>query len=261
MKLLFVSDVHLKEHQSLEYIHFLKFLKFILQSKNVDHLFLVGDIFDLWVSDKSIFFNHFSEVVILLQNIAEQGTKVHYFEGNHDLYINNYFKNKKNIITYNCPQTFYLNGLNLKIEHGDLINQEDYWYLKWKKIINSKSFKQWVRMCPGFFVFYLGSLLSFLSSLKNKISFLNKKPIEKELYEKNICKMLRNYAEVKCKNEEVDIFINGHVHVADLYQYQASGKEKYAINLGEWKKTPHVLSVVDKNIQLYKLDQFFLSFK
>lgn len=257
MKLLFVSDVHLKEQQSLEYSHFLKFLKFVLKSKDVDHLFLVGDIFDLWVSDKSIFFNHFSDVITLLQDIAKQGTQIHYFEGNHDLYLNKYFKDKRGINTYNSPQNFCFDGLKLKVEHGDLINQNDYWYFKWKKMINTQFFKQVVQICPGSFIFYLGFYLSFLSSLKRKIFFLNKKLIKKNLYEENIRKMLRDYAEVRCKDEEVDIFINGHVHVADLYKYQVMEKEKYAINLGEWEKAPHVLSIVNKKIELSSLEPFF----
>lgn len=255
MKLLFVSDVHLKERQSSEYIHFLTFLKFVLQSKDVDHLFLVGDIFDLWISNKSIFSNHFFDVIALLQDIAKQGTQIHYFEGNHDLYLDKYFKGKEGIKTYNSPQNFYLDGLKLKVEHGDLINQNDYWYFKWKKIINTRWFKKFVKTCPGFFIFYFGFLLAFLSAFKKKISFLNRKSTSKVLYENNIRTMLHDYAEVRCKNEDVDIFINGHVHVADLYKYKIIEKEKYAINLGEWRKSPHVLSIIDKKIQLNGLDK------
>ncbi|MBE8221748.1 MAG: hypothetical protein HAW60_03355 [Bdellovibrionales bacterium] len=261
MKLLFVSDVHLKEHQGLEYINFLKFLKFVLKSKNTDHLFLVGDIFDLWISDKPIFFNHFSDVVILLQDISKNGTQIHYFEGNHDLYLDKFFKDKDKdgIKTYNSPKNFCLDGLNLKVEHGDLINQNDHWYFKWKKLINTKIFKHVVNISPGFFIFYLGFFLGFLSSLKRKIFFLNKTHIKKTEYEKNIRKMLHDYAEVRCKNESVDVFINGHVHVADMYKYKCIEKEKYAINLGEWKKSPHVLSIIDKKIKLDSLDNFLLS--
>lgn len=256
MKLLFASDVHLKEHQSSEYIQFLNFLKNILKSKDVDHLFLVGDIFDLWISDKPVFFNHFSDVINLLFNIAKQGTQVHYFEGNHDVHLNKFFKNKENIKIYSSPQFFCFDGLNLKVEHGDLINKNDHLYFKWKKIINSEIFEKIFRIFPGFLVLYLAFSSNLLNSLKRKILFFHNKSVIKNFKEEDIRKMLHNYAEVVCKDEDVDLFINGHVHVADVYKYKIMEKEKQAINLGEWIKQPHVLSIIDKNIQLNKLEHF-----
>lgn len=256
MKLLFVSDVHLMEHQNFEYTEFLKFLKFVLKSHDVNHLFLVGDIFDIWVSNKNIFSNYFSDIVSLLLAIAKQGTNIHYFEGNHDLYLKHFFKEKKNIFTYNSPEYFVFNDLKFKIEHGDLINKKDYWYFKWKALLNSTVFKKFVKVTPGFFIFHLASLLSFCSFFKRRLLCKNSRAMPDLVYKDKIRKMIRYYADTECKEEDVDIFIHGHLHVADLYQYIGSGKNKYSINLGEWRHSPHVLSIDNGEVSFKKLELF-----
>ena len=80
LRSVFVSDVHLGSRGCRADL-LLEFLK----SVEVDTLFLVGDIFDLWAMRKSFFWpQEHSNVVRTVLGKAKGGTRVIYIPGNHD---------------------------------------------------------------------------------------------------------------------------------------------------------------------------------
>jgi UDP-2,3-diacylglucosamine pyrophosphatase LpxH len=80
LRSVFVSDVHLGSKGCRADL-LLDFLK----SVEVDYLFLVGDIFDLWAMRKGFFWpQEHSNVVRTILGKAKGGTRVIYIPGNHD---------------------------------------------------------------------------------------------------------------------------------------------------------------------------------
>jgi UDP-2,3-diacylglucosamine pyrophosphatase LpxH len=80
LRTVFVSDVHLGSKGCRADL-LLEFLK----SVEVDYLFLVGDIFDLWAMRKGFFWpQEHSNVVRTILGKAKGGTRVVYIPGNHD---------------------------------------------------------------------------------------------------------------------------------------------------------------------------------
>jgi UDP-2,3-diacylglucosamine pyrophosphatase LpxH len=80
LRAVFVSDVHLGSRGCRADL-LLEFLKAI----EVDTLFLVGDIFDLWAMKKSFFWpQEHNNVVRTVLGKAKGGTRVIYIPGNHD---------------------------------------------------------------------------------------------------------------------------------------------------------------------------------
>jgi UDP-2,3-diacylglucosamine pyrophosphatase LpxH len=80
LRSVFVSDVHLGSKGCRADL-LLEFLK----SVEVDHLFLVGDIFDLWAMRKGFFWpQEHNNAVRTILGKAKGGTKVIYIPGNHD---------------------------------------------------------------------------------------------------------------------------------------------------------------------------------
>ena len=80
VKSAFISDLHLgaKECQASEILDFLR-------SVQMDELFLVGDIVDLWCMRRSIYWPaaHHAVLKLILEK-ARSGTRVIYIPGNHD---------------------------------------------------------------------------------------------------------------------------------------------------------------------------------
>ncbi|RVT97727.1 UDP-2,3-diacylglucosamine diphosphatase [Rhodovarius crocodyli] len=76
----FISDIHLGTRGCRS-----DFLIDFLRRTECDHLYLVGDIVDGWRLRKSWYWHEeFDEVLRLLLEKAERGTKVTYIPGNHD---------------------------------------------------------------------------------------------------------------------------------------------------------------------------------
>lgn len=80
LRSVFVSDVHLGS-KGCRADQLLEFLK----SVEVDYLFLVGDIFDLWAMRKNFYWpQEHNNVVRTVLGKAKGGTRVIYIPGNHD---------------------------------------------------------------------------------------------------------------------------------------------------------------------------------
>jgi UDP-2,3-diacylglucosamine pyrophosphatase LpxH len=80
LRTVFLSDVHLgsRDCRARELLEF-------LDSIEVDHLYLVGDIVDLWSLRKSFYWpQEHNEVLRVVLEMARQGTEVIYIPGNHD---------------------------------------------------------------------------------------------------------------------------------------------------------------------------------
>ncbi|HLA74040.1 MAG TPA: UDP-2,3-diacylglucosamine diphosphatase [Steroidobacteraceae bacterium] len=80
LRSVFVSDVHLgsRDSRASELLEFLGGIE-------VDYLFLVGDIIDLWSLRRNFYWpQEHNEVVRAILDMARSGTKVIYVPGNHD---------------------------------------------------------------------------------------------------------------------------------------------------------------------------------
>jgi len=89
----FASDVHLglptyEKSVSREKL-FVKWLTEI--SKDAEEIYLLGDIFDFWFEYKRVVPRGFTRLLGKLAEITDSGIPVHYFTGNHDLWIFDYF--------------------------------------------------------------------------------------------------------------------------------------------------------------------------
>lgn len=77
---IFISDVHLGTRECRA-----EYLLDFLESSLCDHLYLVGDIFDLWSMRRRVFWSaEHSAVIQALLDKAQSGTRVIYIPGNHD---------------------------------------------------------------------------------------------------------------------------------------------------------------------------------
>ena len=69
---------------------FLKWLNHI--QNDAAALFLVGDLFDFWFEYKTVVPKGFVRILGKLAEFVDQGIQVHFFVGNHDLWMKDYFE-------------------------------------------------------------------------------------------------------------------------------------------------------------------------
>jgi UDP-2,3-diacylglucosamine hydrolase len=224
-KIYFISDIHLglyPESKSLEreklVVSWLDEIK-----AEASEIYLVGDIFDFWHEYKHVVPRGFIRFLGKLTELYDNGTKIYFFSGNHDIWAYGYFKSEFGAEIYQEQLIKEINGIKFFIAHGDGLGPGDYSYKLLKKFFTSKIL-QWLfsRLHPNF---ALGMGKSWSKSSRYSKGIVAKEfgGEEKEL------QIL--FAKQKLKQEHFDIFIFGHRHIPwDI----KIGDRSRVINLGDW---------------------------
>ena len=234
MKAFFLSDIHIKDPQESNSQTLLLFLSQILKDPEATHLFLVGDIFDLWVEDHQYFKHRYHDIVEAIQACVHKGIEVHYFEGNHDLYLKKFWQDQVGAKVHEGPTTFDLGPWKVRVEHGDQMNPEDRGYLWLRWFLRTKAMSLVAKNMPQPLIRKIGESASTASRSYSSRG--------NETFKDKVRKMNRNYAEkVYGEGLGFDFIISGHTHVQDDYAFERSGKTARSINLGSWFEEPKAL--------------------
>ncbi|MDO9138106.1 MAG: UDP-2,3-diacylglucosamine diphosphatase, partial [Lutibacter sp.] len=224
-KIYFASDQHFGaptvEASKIREQKFVNWLDFI--KKDADVLFLLGDLFDFWFEYSQAVPKGFVRVLGKLAELSDQGIEIHFFVGNHDLWMHDYFEKELNIPVYHQPKEFMLNGKSFFIGHGDGLGPEDKGYKRMKKVFTnpiSKWFFKWLHPDVGIRVAHYLSVKNKLISGEEDLKFLGE---EKE--------WLVQYAKKKLTEKHYDYFVFGHRHLP--LEIPLSPNSKY-INTGDW---------------------------
>ena len=223
-KIYFASDVHLglpTPEESLEREK--KFVRWLDKIKDdAEEIYLLGDIFDFWHEYKHVVPRGYTRFLGKLSEITDSGIPVHYFTGNHDIWVYDYLPQETGVILHRKPITKILNGKKFYLAHGDGLGPWDKGF-KIMKAGFTNPILQWffARIHPNFAV----SLANFLSRKKRYAE-------EKEdlIFRGEDKEWLIMYSKMLLEKEHLDFMIYGHRHIP--YELMI-GKSKY-INLGDW---------------------------
>ncbi len=226
MKAYFLSDIHLRNQIEPNSQKLLGFLNRLVSDLEGDrYLFLVGDIFDVWVGDSHFFYKRYESIVTTIDSLVQSGWKVVYFEGNHDVQIKKFWS-QRGVQVFNSAQYFQIGSLSVRVEHGDYINPEDTAYHSYRDTLK-KPFYEWLAsVVPGFFWQWAASLAGKQSRKRSGKYRLNN--------EEKIRSMIRNFASTAFKEKPFDVIITGHVHLKDDFK----SEQFRSVNLGSWFNEP-----------------------
>ena len=224
-KIYFASDNHLGaptiEKSAPRERAFVQWLDHIKHDAGA--LFLLGDLFDFWFEYKTVVPKGFVRVLGKLAELADAGIPIHFFVGNHDLWMLDYLEKEIGMKVYREPQEFTFNDKLFFIGHGDGLGPNDKGYKRMKKVFTN-SFFQW---CFRWLHPDIGMRLGHYFSVKNKLISGEEDAVF--LGEEN--EWLALYAKRKHQEKPRDYFVFGHRHIPlDL---AVEGTVRY-INLGDW---------------------------
>jgi UDP-2,3-diacylglucosamine hydrolase len=228
----FLSDVHLYGQKDPKSPLLESFLESLGRTRPGTHLFLLGDIFDLWIGSSSYFANQYSAVVSALIELPKRGIQVYYIEGNHDLHTDRFWSNF-GITVLREDFRIQLNGLWFYLTHGDFINAQELSYHRYIQWIRSDSGKAFSRLLSPQAWWKLGSFLSHRSRQKSSQSRFSSPEFLVEEFKK--------FAQKRYEEKPYDVLVAGHIHhrMEDLLIY---GDQKVRlINLGSWIESPKAL--------------------
>jgi len=224
-KIYFISDFHLgiPDHAS-SLVREKKVVTFLESVRHdAEQIFILGDMFDFWYEYKTVVPKGYVRLFGKLAEITDSSIPVHFFVGNHDMWISGYFEKELNIPVYYEPETFEWNGKKFFIGHGDGLGPDDKGYKFLKRIFRSK-LCQWLfgQLHPT-----LGMGLANYFSSKSRIKTMQ---ADKIFLGENKEWLIIFAREVLAK-EHFDYFIFGHRHFP--LDYKLDHKSRY-INLGDW---------------------------
>ena len=186
-------------------------------------IYLMGDLFDLWIEYKRVVPKGFVRVLGKLAELADSGIPIHFFVGNHDMWMQDYFETELGIPVYYEPQQITLNNTSFFIGHGDGLGPGDKGYKRMKKVFRNP-FIQWLYRLvhPD-----LGLRIAQHMSLKNRLISGD----DDKIYNGPDSEWLVHYCKEKLKTQSTDYFIFGHRHLP--LDIELSKTSRY-INLGDW---------------------------
>lgn len=242
----FISDIHLKDINERSSIILLRFLHSLInKERTVTHLFLLGDIFDLWVADAPVFVRKFQAIVDAIRTLKEQGVEVVYFEGNHDLHLKTYWQDVLGVPTHVDFKIFELGPYKVRLEHGDLINKEDEAYHRYRSVIRHPVVEKYAPVISGNFLNHLGIWASRLSRRHSSVA--------RDTRQDNFRQMIRAHAQGAYQETPFDLIVTGHMHITDDFTFNENGSPVRSINLGSWFDEPKALCLNEKGPELLAL--------
>jgi len=222
-KTYFASDLHLGiPSHSESLIREKLFVSWLDKArKDANAFFLLGDIFDFWFEYRRVVPRGYTRLLGKISELTDQGIPVHFFTGNHDIWVFDYLPRETGIILHRNSFQWESNGKKFYLSHGDGLGPGDRSYKILKTIFTNRTL-QWLfaRLHPNF-ALWLAAKLSEDSRLSGvSTDFLGE---DKEY--------LIQYAYHILEKENFDYFIFGHRHIPLDFKLRNGSR---FIFLGDW---------------------------
>lgn len=221
---LFISDAHLRTPEDADSKQRETKLIQLLESKkgHIQHLFLLGDMFDFWFEYRDVAPKGYFRLFNLLYELNQSGVKIYYFTGNHDMWVQDYFTQQFDCQVFYEQQAFVLNGKRCLIGHGDGLGGKQRRYNFIKRVFGYKPNRVLYSMLHPRHAFAIARHFSATSRASHKpevFTFKNEEEFQVQ------------YARQILEQEHVDFFIYAHRHIP--VEYPLSETSCY-FNTGDW---------------------------
>lgn len=242
-KIFFLSDFHLGAPDAASSLVREKKIVAFLDTiaPEAAEIFLLGDMFDFWYEYKSVVPKGHVRILGKLAELSDRGIPLHFFVGNHDMWMKEYFERELNMKVYHEPQVFEYNGKSFFIGHGDGLGPGDHGYKALKKLFRNP-------VCQFLFGALhpsVGIAVANYFSRKSRAKTGN----TDEHFLGADKEWLIIFAQETLATTHYDYFVFGHRHLP--IDYQLNNNSRY-VNLGDWIRNFTYAVFDGNNLQLMK---------
>jgi len=225
----FISDLHLgskafdnDKERELKVISFLNDIK-----SSCKTLYLLGDIFDYWFEYKYVVPKGYVRFLAKLCEFTDSGIEVHFYTGNHDIWVRDYLEKECGIIIHLCKTDIVtIDNLKLFLGHGDGLNPKDTGFLLLRALFHNKTVRWFYRWLIHPDINYsMGYSWSASNRKKKRGSQRSKKSVY--VFDNEDVDFCRE----QLKKEHFDYFIFGHRHI--ILDISLADNCRY-LNIGDW---------------------------
>ena len=152
-KIYFVSDAHLgsgedSRQRELELCQWLDSIK-----GDCKTLLLLGDMFDFWFTYRYTVPRGHTRLLGKLAELADNGVKLHFFLGNHDMWMFDYLEKEMGVVMHDEPEVFEIDGKRFLIGHGDGLGHLDKQFDLLRKVFRSRFNQRLFALLPASWTF------------------------------------------------------------------------------------------------------------
>ncbi|CAN5384168.1 UDP-2,3-diacylglucosamine diphosphatase [soil metagenome] len=226
MAILFISDLHLSEHEPHITQLFLYFLQY--QAREAEALYILGDLFEAWAGDDDLN-PHNQSIIKALKQLSDTGVTIYFMHGNRDFLIEKRFAEASGCKLIADPCIINLYGTATLLMHGDTLCTRDITYLKFRKRARHPLTK---------WLFLLIPLMIRLKLVK-RIRGISKSQGKKLAQE--ITDVTPAEIPIIMTQHQVQLLIHGHTHRPALHLFTMEDKFVSRIVLSDWVEQGNVL--------------------
>lgn len=251
----FVSDAHLGSgvdslDRERELCRFLDSIK-----SDCRQLFLLGDMFDFWFTYRHLVPRGHTRLLGKLAELADLGVELHFFIGNHDMWLFDYLEQEMGAVMHNDPEVIVIDGRRFLIGHGDGQGHLDKNYNTLRRIFRSRLNQRLFAFLPSAWTFPIARRWSD----SNKVKHARQDTLR---YLGDDREGIAIYCKERLRHEPLDYCVFGHRHtplVRELKVESATHNPRSTVyvNTGDWlfNRNYAVYSLNDHTLKLYDLQK------
>lgn len=235
MAILFASDLHLEDQRPDILRAFFRLLD--EQKQGLERLYLLGDIFEVWLGDDAPSTSA-DALAEKLSALARDGVDIFLLHGNRDFLIGPAYAARCGATLLHEPVLLNVAGRKAALLHGDTLCTQDTDYMAFRRMVRDP---QWVAQ---FLEKPLEERIAIGRSLreKSKESAQQKQDYIMDVTQDEVVATLRNL--------NVELLIHGHTHRPAVHDLVVDGKPAQRIVLGDWYKQGWYLRADANDLQL-----------
>jgi len=179
-------------------------------------IYIVGDLFEFWFEYKQAIPKKNFALLAKLFQLTSCGAEIHYFAGNHDMWLGAFLHDELGLITHQNETRVRYDRFDILVTHGDGVAGSDTGYRLLKRIFRNKLNIALYRLIHPDFGIPFAKKMSQVSRIKS----FSVDPRAKEY---------REFA-LNAFEQGPGVVIMGHTHEAKHEIFA----DKHYINLGDW---------------------------
>jgi UDP-2,3-diacylglucosamine hydrolase len=223
-KIFFVSDFHLgldtgsnpleREKKVVRWLDAI--------TSEAKEIYLMGDVFDFWWEYRRVVPKGFTRFLGKISSVTDSGIPVHFFTGNHDMWVENYLAEECGVIIHTGPYIASIDGKKFYLAHGEGLGSKDIGLKMLLSVFRSKIIRSFYSALHPSIGVWIGQKWSLNSRLGKGIylEFLGEDKEDLIIHSKNIL-----------RDEKIDFFIYGHRHIPLTIKLEQGSQVTI---LGDW---------------------------
>ncbi|MDE6297464.1 MAG: UDP-2,3-diacylglucosamine diphosphatase [Muribaculaceae bacterium] len=229
MKAYFISDLHLgapyfpdSKIAEKRVVCFLDSIK-----EDADVVYLLGDVLDYWYEYRYVVPRGFVRFFGKLAEMADNGIRIVWFIGNHDIWIFDYLPDELGIEVIDGSLVEEIDGHKFFMTHGDGIGKLKSSFKIIRSLFRNKVCqKLFSGIHPRWTVPF-----AYRWSDHSRHSSCLPSPEDAERMMKNITDFSKEYL---AEHPDIDYFLYGHLHLLERFTISNSNAKADVVVLGEW---------------------------